>query len=387
MNGVPWGGSEELWSRTAQALRTRGHEVVASVLQWPTIPERVRELAAAGVEIQRRPRERKFPVRLLHRTLRLLLSGPLDFPELWWLRRQRAELVVISQGGPWDGIPWMLACRQLGLPYCAIVQANSEIWWPLDPELDGIRTALGDAARVFFVSHSNRELMERQSGMHLGNAEVVANPLNLAQREEAPWPRETGETHLACVGRLDPAAKGQDVLLQVFAQPRWQERPVRLHLYGTGRGERSVKSLAQLLGLAKVNFHGHVSDVNQIWAENHALVLPSRFEGLPLVIVEAMLCARPVIATDVAGNTEFVQDGKTGFVCPAPTVALLDSTLERAWAARAQWPLIGRQARAHALACAPSDPVGAFVLTLERVARGTERQSAVQPISAARVSA
>ena len=64
------------------------------------------------------------------------------------------------------------------------------------------------------------------------------------------------------------------------------------------------------------------------------LVMPSRFEGLPLAIVEAMLCARPVVATDVAGHAEVVEDGVTGFLADAPTVGAIAAALERCWVRR-----------------------------------------------------
>ena len=71
------------------------------------------------------------------------------------------------------------------------------------------------------------------------------------------------------------------------------------------------------MGLEKVTYGGFTEDVESIWASHHALVLPSRSEGLPLVVVEAMLCGRPAIVTDVAGNAELIQDGVSGFVAAA----------------------------------------------------------------------
>ena len=57
-------------------------------------------------------------------------------------------------------------------------------------------------------------------------------------------------------------------------------------------------------------------------------MLPSRFEGLPLALVEAMLCPRPAVVTNVAGNTEVIEDGETGFVAAAPTAGHLDEAME-----------------------------------------------------------
>ena len=368
MNGAPWGGSEELWSRTALRLAELGHEVRASVLKWPSRPDRLAQLAAGGVELTYRPREKGMVRRFLARSMSPLFPGPLDYNEILWLKKRAPHMVVISQGGPWDGVPWMLACCRTHLAYCPVVQAHSEIWWPLDEELESFQTAYKNARMPVFVSRSNLRLLERQCGIDLDRAEVMFNPLNLGSRGEVPWPVDQEVAHLACVGRLEPRAKGQDLLFQVLAQPKWRARPVRLNLYGTGSGERSLRSLAANLELDSVRFHGQVSHVRDIWAANHALILASRFEGLPLAIVEAMLCGRPVITTDVAGNTEIVEDEINGFVAAGPSVRLLDEALERAWLRRQDWVAMGMRARRHALKAAPEDPIGEFARKLLNVA-------------------
>ncbi len=360
MNGVAWGGSEQLWSETALELRRRGHEVSASVLKWPTRPAPLDALAEQGVDLAFRPRRRRYIDRALQKILKRISPGALDFAHRWWLKRRAADLVVVSQGGPWDGLTWMLACHRFGIPYCAIVQANSELWWPLDPWLDGIRTAVGGARRMYFVSRANHALMELQCGRRLPNAEVIANPCKVDHSSAVAWPEDDDRVHLACVGRMSPNAKGQDVLLQVLAQPKWRERPIDLHLYGAGPSERSIRALVDLLELNNVHFHGQVGDVRSIWTGNHLLVLPSRFEGLPLTIVEAMLCGRPVVTTAVAGNTEAVEDGVTGFVADAATVASLDDAMERAWARRGSWREMGARARQETLLALPADPVRDF---------------------------
>ena len=109
-------------------------------------------------------------------------------------------------------------------------------------------------------------------------------------------------------------------------------------------------------------------NIADVWRDHHALVLPSRFEGLPLSIVEAMLSERPVIATDVAGNKELLQDDVTGFIAAAPTVMHLDEAMERAWQRRGEWRTIGRAAGEAARAVLPKDPARAFADKLLAVA-------------------
>jgi glycosyltransferase involved in cell wall biosynthesis len=254
----------------------------------------------------------------------------------------------------------MLACRKLGIPYSTVVQAAGELWWPDDAMSDQMIQAYTAAQAVCFVSHANRRVVEMQCGTNLPNAHVICNPWNGSVTGAVQWPAESTMIDLACVGRMDPKAKGQDVLLQVLAMDKWKTRPVRLNFYGHGPSEKSIARLAAMLGVENVRFHGRVSDIGRIWAENHALVLPSRYEGLPLVIVEAMLCARPVITTNVAGNAEYLTDGVNGFVAAAPVVSLLDEAMERAWTARGEWERMGREARNAVLGFLPDDPYAAF---------------------------
>jgi len=77
-------------------------------------------------------------------------------------------------------------------------------------------------------------------------------------------------------------------------------------------------------------------------------------------MVEAMMCARPVIATDVAGHSEVIEDGVTGFLAKAPTVPSMEEALERGWARRAEFEEIGRAAAKSIRRLVPADPVDVF---------------------------
>ena len=186
-------------------------------------------------------------------------------------------------------------------------------------------------------------------------------------KEELAWP-DDAVFRLACVGRLSPKAKGQDLLLQVLAMPKWRERNIHLNFYGGGPCAEALSRMAKMLEVKNVSFVGHVAGVRKIWEENHALVLPSRYEGLPMAIIEALLCGRPVITTRVAGNAEYLKEGVTGFVAEAPTVPLVDDALERAWQKRADWRTMGASARSELLATLPDDPIATFSARLLELA-------------------
>jgi glycosyltransferase involved in cell wall biosynthesis len=100
-----------------------------------------------------------------------------------------------------------------------------------------------------------------------------------------------------------------------------------------------------------VDFKGHTGGVQEIWKHNHAFLLPSRQEGMSLALIEAMMCGRVPVVTDVGGATEVIEDNVSGFIALASHPQLLDEALERAWACRANWEEIGKCAydRIHTL--------------------------------------
>ncbi|HEX9959787.1 MAG TPA: glycosyltransferase family 4 protein, partial [Pyrinomonadaceae bacterium] len=156
---------------------------------------------------------------------------------------------------------------------------------------------------------------------------------------------------------------------RVLAQEKWKKRDVEVVFYGEGINRQALVEMARLLEVRRVKFAGYVGDVERIWNESHALVLPSRSEGLPLALVEAMLYGRPSIVTDVGGMAEIVDDNVTGFVAAAPTAKAFDEALERAWAERRNWRQIGSRAAASIRKIVPRDPCRQFADKLLELAK------------------
>jgi glycosyltransferase involved in cell wall biosynthesis len=280
-------------------------------------------------------------------------------------------LVVLSDGAFVLPADLMELCLAKGWPFVTIAQANTETWWPNDQLADRYRRALQLALRCYFVSTGNLRLAEKQLGHKFNNAEVVWNPFNVRVDARPGWPSlgTDDQLRLASVGRLYPPAKGQDILLEALAGGSWAARSWRLTLYGDGSARNGLERLAEHLGLShRVFFAGHTPDVEQIWAENHVLVMPSRVEGLPLTMVEAALCGRPVVATNIAGHSEIIDDGVTGFLADAPTARSFAGALERLWERRTDLEEIGDLAARRIREKIPADPVQVFAEKLTTLA-------------------
>lgn len=370
-NETPWGGSEELWARAAlalvgegitvrvakpridpsapaiKALREAGVKLVDFARIWP-LPDRIRDLAAWFAR----------PALIGWQLLRLTLF-------LW---RFRPGLIVLSQGGSWDGFYMHFVLKRFSVPYALICQKASDHYWPPDHLRPTVCDFIEGASHVFFVSEHNRRLLEQQVGAALASASVVRNPYLVDREAPLPWPGETGTTRLACVGRLFPMEKGQDILLRVLADPKWRERDVEVSFFGAGPCRDGLQGMARHLGCDKAHFRGHVADVSEIWASHHALVLPSRAEGLPLVLVEAMMAGRVAIVSTAGGSAEVVEDGRTAFLMQGFDEAGLDAAMERAWTVRDRWRGIGEAAAAAIRDSVPPDPAAALAATLRSLA-------------------
>jgi glycosyltransferase involved in cell wall biosynthesis len=372
-----WGGSEELWSGAAIELRKRGHRVMCSRSKrggnWQKQPrwKRLREqgLETGGFTIPLLLRAVPDAVLLFWKPLALWLYGLGNRWLRFRLRRLHPDLVVIAQGNTYDAmysVELPLIAHQAAKPFVLVCQKNTEAEWPNDDLRERYRGHFSRAEKIYFVSEHNRDVARLQLGLPLPHAEVLRNPFCVDVCEPLPWPQSSdGVLRFACVARLYADEKGQDILLRVLARPKWRERPLQVSFYGSGSHAAGLEGMADFLGLSNVCFRGFSDDVTAIWRENHALILPSRAEGLPLAQVEAMICGRVPIVCPAGGAGEILEDNITGFLASSSTVEALDEAMERAWARREDWPRISRKASESVWQFFPRDPCAAFADRLE----------------------
>ncbi|MEZ5384368.1 MAG: glycosyltransferase family 4 protein [Prosthecobacter sp.] len=356
------GAAESLWLQTAAHLARNGHAVTAAVCwrRWDTA--RVKELVQLGVPVKRlslswlmRRLLRPFFAqgKAERRLVGQLASGPL-----------KPDLVIVSQGNDHSCLPWLEALQAAGLRTAVVTHGIISSDWPNDNVAARLRRVFRQVAASYWVSKSNQTDFECQIGERLTQGQVVWNPVKVA-RNPLPWPGMQNGWRLACVARLQTRPKGHDLLIRALSAPRWRERALTLSIYGEGENRDGLERLAAMLGVKdKVSFPGHVEAVEDIWRVNHMIAQPSRNEGMPLSLIEALMCARPALVTDVAGHAEVVRDGVDGFVAEAASVRHIDEALERAWAARDEWQTLGKNACEHLSQILPSDPAAAFAEAL-----------------------
>jgi glycosyltransferase involved in cell wall biosynthesis len=124
-------------------------------------------------------------------------------------------------------------------------------------------------------------------------------------------------------GRLAPE-KGVDLLLEAWPAVRARSPAARLAILGAGPEEARLRELARARGVApSVDFVGGLPDVAPHLRAADVAVLPSRTEGMPVALLEAMSCGLPVVATRVGGSAEVIEDEIAGrLVAPEDPAAL-----------------------------------------------------------------
>lgn len=144
--------------------------------------------------------------------------------------------------------------------------------------------------------------------------------------EAAEWP-----LRLLCVGRL-VSLKGQAILLEATAELLARGLDLRLTVVGDGPKREELVSRCEELGLSdRVEWTGAVGQdkIPGHYAAADVFCLPSFAEGVPTVLMEAMLTETPVVSTRIAGVAELVEDGASGLLIPPGRVDLLAAAIER----------------------------------------------------------
>lgn len=370
-----WGGSEELWARSIPLLMAENiKDITVYKHQINTDHPEFANLKAQKVKLKPLVPQVNLPKKII---LKLTdfgyrVGNKLGISTYKWnkpvdtlyryLKRDRPDLVLISQGINFDGLAFAYQCLLLKIPYIIVCHKAVNFFWPQNSDRKYMRETLMMAKKCFFVSEHNRQLTEEQFGIRLTNGSIVVNPVKLSVKP-LPYPNELNGLRLACVGRLFVIDKGQDILIRVLAQQKWKERNIHVSFIGKGPDLEALVEMASLLEVKNVSFTGYNSDLNAIWTNHHALILPSRSEGLPLTITEAMMLGRMAIVTNAGGNAEIVQNQTTGFIGEANESGL-DEALEMAWNERARWDQMGLLAAASIKDTLPEYPEKIFTKIL-----------------------
>ncbi|MDX1781083.1 MAG: glycosyltransferase, partial [Thalassovita sp.] len=218
-----------------------------------------------------------------------------------------------------------MLCHEIsGIPYSFTLHGPDiffePIRWRLDEKIAraSFTACISDFCRSQGMSFAERDHWARMHIVHCG-----VEPGRYAEAGNRAGSR------LLFVGRM-AAVKGLPVLFEALEQVIAARPNTRLTLIGDGPDREALEAEARQRGLAgHTDFLGYKSqaEVAEILQQVDALVLPSFAEGVPVVLMEAMAAGLPVVATQIAGIPELVDQGESGILVPSGDAVSLERAI------------------------------------------------------------
>lgn len=209
------------------------------------------------------------------------------------------------------------------------------------------RWAYGYVERIIAVSEAVKCFLTGDKGVAEVKITVVRNGVDLQKfsvsepgalgsdfnitkkgGEASELGRTAGKVKIGVVGRLEPQ-KGHKYFLEAIRLMQDKAERAEFFIVGDGRLRKELEDFCQSSGIGRrVKFLGFRPDIRNVIESLDVLVLPSLFEGLPLVALEASAMAKAVVVTNVDGSPEVVLNEETGLVVPAQDSKALKDAME-----------------------------------------------------------
>lgn len=350
----PWvGGAEKQALAQARSLHERGYAVTIITFRhdrtW--LPNEVIEGIPVSRVAGRLLGDRKKLPRFLQKLFYLIAMVVMGW--VLWRCRQSYDVLHVHQLNLL-ALPVALLCRFISKPMLIVVHSAgldmstrssnkaSLVAGPLDATASwlhvegptGVGGDLADLERLGKpVARFTRWLLNRTQTVvviissrmksylaahdfQVSNIQLIPNGVDITRFNpcRAGNPIDEQNQIVVCVSRLS-YEKGIDVLLQAWYQVHKQLPQAKLIIVGPGLLQSQLEHMAKALGIAEsVEFAGFQSDIPAQFRRGGLAVLPSRVEGMPVALLEAMACGLPCVATCVSGSEDIIQHGVNGLL-------------------------------------------------------------------------
>ena len=263
------------------------------------------------------------------------------------IRAIKTQIFHANLSGPAACQHALAACALLpGVKTVAVENLPYAIESPIARRLKRFNNGRLDAHVA--VGRQGARDVESLFGLAAGSVLTIYNgvPDDLPSSSRAPG----NGSVVGSIGRLDHQ-KGFDILLRAAAEVP----EARVVLVGDGSQRTALEALAGDLGIAdRVSFEGHREDAWDLLAGFDVFALPSRFEGLPLALIDAMLAESAIVTTPVGSIAEAITDGVSGLLVPPDDAARLATAIRRLLANPDERASMGEMARRRALEFSPA---------------------------------
>ena len=213
------------------------------------------------------------------------------------------------------------------------------------------RTTMRLSDLILAVSEGHKRIL-RDYGLASDKIQVIHNAVSVDAFQNSKMVDQGKEVFrklnvpdesalVVSAGRLSPE-KGHRYLVEAIGMLQGSSNKTHFVFCGEGPCQKELEKQSKDLGISGIcHFVGFRRDLKEIFQAMDLMVLPSLTEGLPNVVLEAFACAKPVVATDVGGVPEIVEDGINGILVPPKRSDLLAGVIKDCLAAPEKRRLMG----------------------------------------------
>ena len=307
------GGKQAFYNLISRLDRRRFNPLVASAPGG----KYVELLRAVGIQLFPLTSNNRFDIRIPYHLARIV--------------RENSVTILHSHGGGRADFFVYLTSKLINIPVKITTVANLlERWFEINPLQLYVYKRLQKRSEKIFdqficVSDYLAEHLIQRRGLDITKVKTIHNGVDLnyfRETQQSPpirneFLRNGEQLLIGAIGRL-VAEKGLEYLLEGIPEVFRRFPQAKVLLVGDGPLKTHLERRVTSLGLkGKVIFTGFRSDIREILSCLDILILPSLLEGFPMIILEAMAMAKPIIASDIPGIREQIEDGKTGLLVPA----------------------------------------------------------------------
>ena len=346
MAGSPWGGSEELWYKTALCAAGKGWRVGCAVYHWQNKEVKMDVLKDIGVAVQYLPNKGRTKNNFFERvqnkiskarTRQILRSLPVD----------EYDIVVVSQGAfETTTATWKNFYNRLH-KYIVLYHNYKEHEVLKGEKRLAVQNWVQQASLNLFASRRIIGVLEKNSEIEVRNSDILLNPISFPTPPTSrPYPSlQNGNYCFVMLAALEVWRKAQDNLINALSSEKWKQRNWVLYLYGDGKDKLKLYELIRKNGMdEKIFLKGNTNDVQPVLQNAHLLLQITHIDAMPLSVVEAMAIGRPVVVSKIGDMPYWVTENENGWISDNASVEQIDFTLENAWQHKDDWDVMGEHA-------------------------------------------
>jgi len=254
------------------------------------------------------------------------------------LTKRRPTLLHINLPGPWGGALVACIARMSGIK-SIVTTEHLPMFGPSLRHSPIKKLDNRFIDRVITVSYENVRYLKNLHQIKKEKIDVVHNGVDIDQftmannKDERLLTRKNygfvqSDLVFGIVGRITEQ-KGHQYAIHAVAKLRKKYPAIKVAILGDGELMESCKELVENLNIeSQVSFIGFQSDMQRAYRTLDALLMPSTFEALPLTLLEAMASGVPVVASNINGIPEVIEDGVNGFLVPPTDINALVNRIE-----------------------------------------------------------